>query len=135
MFAVYNTYELYLSSKRVELWGFYPETLVVGEFMKNNDKFYNFYLTDNFPRDTLTYLTYKTGDPFIKNYEWFENKEDLLDVGLKNDKKNVFIMFDTKNNLQFINKLKVEYPEGKIGKLKYVDDNINRSAALLFIVN
>ncbi len=44
-------------------------------------------------------------------------------------------MFDTKNNLQFINKLKEKYPEGKLDKLNYIDDNINRPAALLFTIN
>ena len=132
--GVITLYRLYFSPYRRELWGFYPETTVVGDFMKNNLERYEFYLTDNYPRDILTFLTYDgQGNPFVKHYQWFEKKESFLTV--KSKKKGiVFIMFDTPENQRFLKRLKQNFPGGQVSELRYVDDKINRSAGLLYII-
>jgi len=133
LIGIFNTYNLYLGANRRELWGFYPETTIVANYIKNKMDSCDFYLTDNYPRDTLTFLTYQDGDPFSKHYTWFERKESFLTVTPKN-KDIIFVMFDSPENQNFVSLLKQKFPKGTTSRLGYIDDNINRSAALLYIV-
>lgn len=134
LWAVYNTYSLYLGPNRRELWGFYPETTVVGNYMKPRLEAYDFYLADNYPRDALTFITYDEGDPFTKHYTWYENRENFLGVVPNENKGLIFVMFDNDNNLFFIERLRQKFPEGKLDRLRYVDNKIDRSAGLVFVV-
>jgi len=133
LFGIVNTCSTYIGKNRRELWGFYPETTIVGNFMKPLISEYDFYLTDNYPRDALTFLTYKDGDPFIQHYHWLETKEEFLEVERK--KKTLFIMFASEENHVFLNKLREKYPLGEKFILDYKDDNINRPAALIYKVD
>lgn len=126
IYGVFNTYHIYFGKNRRELFGFYPETTIVGNFMKSRINRFDFYLTDNYPRDSLTFLTYSGGDPFVKHYTWFEKKEDFLAVKKTPDKGIIFVMFDTDENLQFIRELKEKFPDGKLHQL--------RSTAFIFVV-
>ena len=54
---------------RREMWGFYPETRVVGEYMRAIQDTHEVYVADNFPEDTLTFLTYR-GGPFAASYHY-----------------------------------------------------------------
>jgi DNA-binding beta-propeller fold protein YncE len=47
---------------RRDLWGFYPETRVVGEYMRGILDHYDVYVADNYPIDSLIFLTYRGGD-------------------------------------------------------------------------
>ncbi len=131
--ALVTTFTLYLGPKRRELWGFYPETTVVGNYMKPLIKTTDFYLTDNYPRDALTLLTYQGGDAWIKHYTWFEKKEDFLTVVLK-ARDTSFIMSKTQQNEPIVAALQTKYPGGSLSELRYRDDNINRPAAWVFTV-
>lgn len=127
------TFNLYLGCERRELFGFYPETTIVGNYIKSRLNSYDFYLTDNYPQDALTFLTYQGGNPYIKHYDWIEKKEDFLNV--KRERKGIqFIMFDTPGNRFFIPNLQKTFPNGVIHTLDYKDDSINRKAALIYIV-
>lgn len=133
LFGIINTYLLYFGPNRRELWGFYPETTIVGNFMKPLTDKYDFYLTDNYPRDALTFLTYQGGNPYEKHYQWLEKKE-YFSLAEPSGKGMIFIMFNTPENQLFIPKLKQRFPDGYISELRYLNDNINRSAALLYII-
>lgn len=127
------TFNLYLGRERRELFGFYPETTIVGNYIKHKLTKYDFYLTDNYPRDALTFLTYQGGYPFVKHYTWVENKEEFLKVK-REDKGIQFIMFDIPENQVFLPRLQQIFPQGKVSYLDYKDDNIDRKAALIYIV-
>lgn len=129
-----NTYQIYFSKYRREIWGFYPETTIVGNFMKDKLNDYDFFLTDNYPRDALTFLTYKNGDPFKKYYTWFENKNDFLTVNQNTNKGIIFIMFNLPDNYIFLDQLKQKYRHGYSYELYYNNGITNRSAALVFQV-
>lgn len=133
--AAYTTFDLYLGPNRRELWGFYPETTVVGNYMKPRIKNADFYLTDNYPRDALTYLTYQGGDPWIKHYTWFEDGNSFLNAEKNPGKSLSFIMFPADFNRPLVNSLQKKYPQGVISTLDYIDDHINRPAAWVFQVN
>lgn len=135
IFAIGTTYYVYFSGHRTTLWGFYPETTVVGNFMQKNPQ-YSFYLTDNFPRDALTFLTYRGGSPWIKHYVWKENKEELLDLPIM-DHRLVFIMFPSEENSAFITtRLKKRFPTGTASFITYKEEGrIKKSAALIYKVH
>ncbi len=133
-YGLINTYQLYLGSQRYDIFGFNPETTKVAYYMKSRLKTYDFYMTDDYPRDTLNFLTYTGGNPWQQNYTWFENKDNFLTVNRSANKGVVFIMFDTDENRQFAAELQENFPDGKLQQLRYIDDHINRPAALLFIV-
>jgi len=134
LITLVNVWKIYFGKNRREIFGFYPETTIVGNFMKPLLNDYYFYLTDNYPRDVLTFLTYQDGDPFLKHYTWLEQKEEFLKVNQKN-KGIVFIMFNNPDNQAFIPLLKQKFPNGEVSELKYIDDNINRSAAIIYTVH
>jgi sugar lactone lactonase YvrE len=59
-------------STRRDLFGFYPETRVVGEYIRGILDRYEVFLADSFPTDTLVFLTYRGGDftlPFEQLWE------------------------------------------------------------------
>lgn len=134
LITLITVWKLYFGKNRREIFGFYPETTVVGNYMKDKLNDYDFYLTDNYPRDALTFLTYQGGDPFIRHYTWLEHKEDFLKVNQKN-KGVIFVMFNSSDNQTFIPLLKQRFPNGEVSELKYIDDNINRSAAIIYTVH
>ncbi len=73
------TYAQFLGPHHRTIWGFYPETTVVGEFMASLDPRYRIWVGGaNFPRDTLIYLNYREGDVFEMNFNWEENISDLI---------------------------------------------------------
>lgn len=133
-FSILNTFTQYLSPSRHELWGFYPETTIVAKFMSQNKNKFEYYLIDNYPRDALTFLTYSGGDPFHKNYTWFEKTEDFFTVKKKPNKGLMFFMMDIPQNIEVRDKLLVKFPNSYLHNLMYVDDNINRIASFVVIV-
>jgi len=132
--TIVDSYHQYLSKNRQEKWGFYPETTVVANFMNENKENYNFYLIDNYPRDALTFLTYRGGDPFQKHYTWFEHKEDLLKVERTNGRGLMFFMTDITQNTLVKRQLLEKFPSSSQYNLMYIDDNINRVASSMVIV-
>lgn len=134
LFSIIDTYNQYLSSSRREVWGFYPETTIVAGFMNQNKNTFEYYLIDNYPRDALTFLTYSGGNPFHKNYTWFEKTEDFLTVEKNPNKGVMFFMMDLPQNIEVRDKLLVKFPNSYLYNLIYTADNISRSASSVVIV-
>lgn len=78
--AVGAGYREYLSDDRRSIWGYYPETTVLGRYMSALVPDYDIWVGGaNFPRDTLTYLTYQgAGNPMQRNYTWVDDVRVLL---------------------------------------------------------
>lgn len=77
--SVYATYAQYLGPNRRHVWGYYPETSVVGEYLRGLVPKYTIWVGGaNFPRDTLTFLSYQgNGHPERRNYTWIEDVRAL----------------------------------------------------------
>ncbi len=76
---VYANIRTYIDPRtRRDMWGFYPETRVVGEYMNGILDRYEIYVANNFPVDTLTFLTYRGGEfaPSF-HYLWSEGASML----------------------------------------------------------
>lgn len=134
LFSIIDTYNQYLSSSRREIWGFYPETTIVANFMNQNKNKFEFYLTDNYPRDALTFLTYSGGDPFQKHYIWFDKTEFFFTVEKNPNKGLMFFMMDTPQNTEVRNKLLAKFPNSYLYNLVYTDDYITHTASSVVIV-
>jgi sugar lactone lactonase YvrE len=60
---IYANIRSYIDPRtRRDLWGFYPETRVVGEYMRGILDRYDVYVANNYPIDTLIFLTYRGGE-------------------------------------------------------------------------
>lgn len=134
IFSVTDAYNQYLSPSRREIWGFYPETTIAAKFMNQNKNKFEFYLIDNYPRDALTFLTYSGGDPFHKNYTWFEKPEDFFTVEQNFNKGLMFFMTDIPQNIEIRDRLLSKFPNSYFKNIIYSDDNINRIASVVVVV-
>lgn len=157
--STFVTYYLYLGPKRLELPGFYPETLIVTNYIKTIWNNYDIYLTDNFPRELLTYYLYKNSrqDAFARNYTWLDNSLGFLNIKSSsqtdiipgqqyyysaasdtltqtNNKGLAFFMFTNLYNEQTAQQLLSMYPQAKKLYLNYINDNINRPAILVVLI-
>lgn len=134
IFSTIDAYNQYLSPFRREVWGFYPETTVVANFMNENKNKFEYYLIDNYPRDALTFLTYAGGNPFHKNYTWFEKSEDFFTVERNSSKGIMFFMMSIPQNIEIRDRLLSRFPNSYFKNVIYSDDNINRVASVVVIV-
>lgn len=78
--ATTASYREYLSDDRRNVWGYYPETTVLGRAMHELVPGFDIWVGGaNFPRDSLTYLSYQgKGDPMRRNYVWLDDVGELL---------------------------------------------------------
>jgi DNA-binding beta-propeller fold protein YncE len=78
--ATTASYREFLSDDRRPVWGYYPETTVLGRAMRELVPGFDIWVGGaNFPRDSLTYLSYQgQGDPMRRNYVWLDDVGDLL---------------------------------------------------------
>lgn len=153
------TYLEYFGPNRREVPGLYPETQVVTKYIKSIWDNYDVYLTDNYPRELLTYYLYKEAtNPFTKNYTWLKDNTALLNVSRevplqevnvkliphedepelvrekRSDKGKAFIMFANNSNEQVADTIVEENPEASKSYLWYINANIQRKAALVVTV-
>jgi hypothetical protein len=79
------TFNEYLSHDRRRIWGYYPETTVLGRYMRTLVGKYAIWVGGaNFPRDTLTYFSHSgDGDPFVRQYVWVDDLSTLLSQPLQ----------------------------------------------------
>lgn len=133
------TYQDYLGPERRELPGFYPETYITLNYLSQlKDKNeYDFYFTDDFPRELLTFLLYSPGqeDPFQKNYTWLEKNTDFLKITKKPEKGIGFAMFDNSPNQPIANALLQKYPNAYRINLTYKNENIQRPGSTIIFVS
>ncbi len=136
VYSISNTYQTYFGPSRRDIVGFYPNTLVTSTYIKTIWDKYDIYLTDNYPRELLTYFLYKNSSPnaFAANYVWLENSNNFLAVVPSNynnlahntpsdsqvlgaytslDKGLAFFMFDNDVNQEVANQLLKMYPNGQ----------------------
>ena len=132
--GINNTYRIYLGPERRELPGFYPETFVTMPYIKPYIETYDIYVTDNFPRELLTYFLYIDGNPFYKNYTWLEHNTDFLTVTPNPKKGILFVMWDISGNYPITEELLTVYPQATEMHIPYVNDQISRSASILIAV-
>jgi DNA-binding beta-propeller fold protein YncE len=121
--AVYATSVQYLSHERREVWGYYPETTVLGRYMKTLVPQYVVWVGGaNFPRDTLTFLTYLgVGNPERRNYYWLDDVSVLLRERLvaPQDKGLAFILANESPGPAVLDELAHRFPNHKIVELRY----------------
>lgn len=129
--SVAELYKQYFSQNRHEFFGFYPETTIVANYMRENSNLYNFYLTDNYPRDALTFITYNGGNPFQKHYQWLERGIDFLNVENTSGKGLMFFMLANNQNEILASQLLNKFPKSEEFYLWYSDNNILRKASLV----
>lgn len=131
-------YKDYLGPKRREIAGFYPETYITLNHINNlkNKNDYDFYFTDNFPRELLTFLLYNPDqeNAFQKNYTWFEENTDFLKVTQKPEKGIIFVMFDNQFNQIVADELLRKYSQAHQINLPYENESINKPASILIFV-
>jgi len=136
--AACKTYHDYLGPDRKELPGFYPETFTTLDYLNGlkNKQSYDFYFTDNYPRELLTFLLYQPGrkDPFQKNYTWLEKNTDFLEITKKSGKGIGFAMFDNYANQLVTNQLLEKYPAAREIHLHYQNGKIDRPASIFVLV-
>ena len=140
-----GTFNQYLGPNRTELWGFYPETTVVGRYIRQIDGRFDSYLTDNFPRDALTYTTYQAGDPIVgidgpgypyqPHYTWYDTPQPFLSATPRPGRGTAFFMFDgNPMSGTIVQQLRARYPRTVAFTLIYRDDSISRPAAIVILV-
>jgi len=124
----------YFGEQRRNVFGFYPEASVVGNYMKPRIFSTDFYLTDNFPRDTITFLTYQKGNPYIKHYVWVENDVDFLSVQRNPYKRLIFVAMPYNDHEEVFHLLRMQYSGAHDDMLYLQEDGIQKPAAQLLIV-
>ena len=133
IYSMFLSFKDYLGPNRKELAGFYPETLITTNYIKTILSDYDIYLTDNYPRELLTYYLYKGGDPFVKNYNWLENNQMFFSVEKRENKGLAFFMFDSPDNEVVANGL-IKKWGGQKFLLWYENDNILKRPASLVVL-
>ena len=121
--ALYATFAQYLGQQRRDVWGYYPETTVLGKYMKTLVPQYNIWVGGaNFPRDALTYLSY-TGqaDPMQRNYVWLDDVSILLHSGFSAQpgKGLAFLLANEGPAVSVLHELERRYPQHESVDLHY----------------
>jgi len=119
----YCNYRWYISpDTRRELWGVYPETRVVGEYMDTILDEYDVYVADNYPIDALTFLTYRGGDFVPRFHHLWERGHRILekDLAPPSGKGVAFIAKPIRKNEPVFRRLLARYPGSQLIELKEV---------------
>ncbi len=127
-------WQTYFGQQKRDIFGFYPETSIVGNYMKPRIYSTDFYLTDNFPRDTITFLTYQKGNPYTKRYVWVEHDTDFLSVQRNRAKRLVFIAMPDNQHEEAFRLLRKQYPNAHDDMLYFGEDGTKKPAAQLLII-
>lgn len=135
-YAMFLTYQDYLGPHRRELFGFYPETLVVTNYAKTIVNNYDIYITDRHPPELLTYYLHKEGqnNAFSRNFTYLGNSQNFLDINITSGKGLAFFMFVNPQNEFVADQLQSIHKNATKIYLWYRDDNINRPASLVILV-
>lgn len=122
--AALSSYQQYLGNNRRSIWGYYPETTVLGRYMKTLPPQSEIWIGgDNFPRDTLTYLTYDGSDePMTRNYTWVDDIESLIklpQIEFTGSCRAFILGVQQQQSREIFDILKERYPGGKVVDLHY----------------
>lgn len=120
-FAV--TYDDYLDPTPRHIWGYYPETTVVGRYVDEMAPKYAIWVGGaNFPRDSITYLSYQGGpDPMERSYVWLDDVGVLLRQPLSAPagKGMAFVLADEGQARQVLQTLQRRFPQHEVQELRY----------------
>jgi sugar lactone lactonase YvrE len=121
--AAASSFSQYLGSRPRPVWGFYPETTVVGNYIKRLVPDYAVWVGgDNYPRDTITYLTYTGGrDPMARNYTWVDNIGTLMRARFSAPpgKGLAFVLANNNQGQTVFSHLQQRYPNHNVEELRY----------------
>jgi DNA-binding beta-propeller fold protein YncE len=121
--ATQATYSQYLGQRPRPVWGYYPETTVLGHYIKTLVPQYAIWVGGaNFPRDALTYLSY-TGqiDPMQRNYTWLDDVRVLSQVPpvLRRGKGMAFVLANEGVSATVLRQLEQRYPQHQVVDIRY----------------
>ncbi|GIW39926.1 MAG: hypothetical protein KatS3mg076_0503 [Candidatus Binatia bacterium] len=116
------TYEQYFGPRRRDIFGFYPETTSLGLYMKSILPRYTVWVGGaNFPRDTLTFLTYSgEGHPEERRYRWVDDVTALPRMELLPEPgKGVAVILPTTGpGALAFEELRERFPEHEVEELR-----------------
>ena len=115
--AMAATYSEYLGPHRRPIWGFYPETTVLGRYLKTIVPRYSIWVGGaNFPRDALTYLSYQGVGPPRPNYVWLDDIRTLPTAELtpQPGKGLAFVLANQGFGPQVLRKLEARFPHHRV---------------------
>jgi DNA-binding beta-propeller fold protein YncE len=118
----YATYAQYFGPHRRSVWGFYPETTVIGKFLARFIPAYRVWVGGaNFPRDSMIFLTYSDGDPFEPHFTWLDDTSVLLRSARvePGDRGLVFVIATEGSGNLVLAELQRRYPQHKTVDLSY----------------
>lgn len=105
-------------TKEPYLWGFYPETYVVGKYIKDHDPKNIVIYADNFPKDSLILLSKQNNkdynQSFLNYQRYTTTKPDPIEDLIIDMSK-----YDPLTKLYVVDKNKIEYFKTKIEELGY----------------
>jgi DNA-binding beta-propeller fold protein YncE len=121
------TYSQYLGRHARAVWGYYPETTVLGKYLKTLVPQYTIWVGGaNFPRDALTYLTY-TGqaNPMQRNYTWLDDVRVLSQPQppLQPGKGFAFVLANEGVSAMVLRQLEERYPQHQLVEIRYPAEN------------
>jgi sugar lactone lactonase YvrE len=121
--AASATYSQYLGRHRRAVWGYYPETTVLGRYMHGLAPQYTIWVGGaNFPAAALTFLTYQgSGNPEHRNYIWLDDVTAVLrdrPVGAAG-KGLAFILASAGAGPAVVSELAQRYPRHQTVELRY----------------
>ncbi len=123
---------------RRDLWGFYPETRVVGEYMKGILDHYDVYVANNYPIDILIFLTYRGGDFVPAFHHLWNDGATILTLPLKPPagKGVAFIAKPEAENEPVFRGLVARFPGARVEQLRDTIDPLhpNRIAATVVLI-
>lgn len=121
LLIVCANYRWYIAAEtRRDIWGLYPETRVVGEYMDTILDEYEVYVADNFPIDSLVFLTYDGGD-FDPRFQHLWGKGSrILSINLRPPpgKGVAFIAKPIAKNEPIFRRLLAQYPGSELVLLR-----------------
>ena len=116
------TYAEYLGPNRRPIWGFYPETTVLGRYLKTIVPRYSIWVGGaNFPRDALTYLSYQGVGPPRPNYVWLDDIRTLATADLtpQPGKGLAFVLAKQDPGPQVLKELEARFPQHHVVEIDY----------------
>lgn len=113
----------YLGPHPRRIWGFYPETTVIGRYLKPLVGENAIWVGgDNYPRDSITYLTYPgSGSPMRRSYTWVDDLNTLKSAQFSPpaDKGLVFVLANNGFAQPVFQYLEQRYPDHVVDELRY----------------
>lgn len=133
--SAYSTFNGYLGPDRRVQWGFYPEATRVGRYVKTIADDYEVHLVaGNWPRNTLTYLSYGgEGDPFQWRYTYTSNADEVLALPASTTRGTAYIIESVSQYQEAFDFLHTKYPGATLDHIYYPDGSKTAIANVLLV--